>query len=160
MDDRVVTVGEYPRWSGPVAAVAAGVAALAGGAPFTAVLAVDQPNAAFAIDLLLHALAADDARGAIAITRSARVRQPLLGIYPTEALRLAVIRAHDAGPRADGSGASMRAVLEGMPLHRVVVPDEWCRDVDTPADAAHFGISLPDPAPTDRTLVAMAVSGG
>jgi hypothetical protein len=51
------------------------------------------------------------------------------------------------GTRSDGRGSSMRAVLERMSLVEVAMPDAWCRDIDTPADAADFGVALPLPVP-------------
>jgi hypothetical protein len=75
------------------------------------------------------------------------IRQPLLGVYRSDELRAAVSAVNGTGTRGDGRGASMRAVLERMPLLEVEMPDAWCRDIDTPADAADFGVALPLPAP-------------
>ena len=146
-DPRVGVARETPRWSGPVASLAAGLAAIEESAPYTVVLAADLPSAAPAVHRLL-ALAERATRagapsdGMIAVAGGG-IRQPLLGVYRSDWLRAAVTAVAGADTRSDVRGASMRAVLERMPLHEVEMPDEWCRDIDTPADAAEFGVMLP-----------------
>jgi molybdopterin-guanine dinucleotide biosynthesis protein A len=144
---RVRVARESPRWSGPVASLAAGLAAIDASAPYTVVLAADLPSAAPAVQRLL-ALAGRATRagapgeGLVAVAGGG-IRQPLLGVYRSDRLRAAVSAVVGGEPRTDGRGASMRAVLERMALHEVEMPDEWCRDIDTPADAAEFGVMLP-----------------
>ena len=138
---------ESPRWSGPVASVAAGLDAIESSAPFTVVLAADLPAAAPAVQRLL-ALAGSTARagaagrGLVAVAGGG-IRQPMLAVYRSDRLRAAVSAVNGTGLRGDGRGASMRAVLERMQLLEIEMPDAWCRDIDTPADAADFGIALP-----------------
>lgn len=142
---RVRVARETPRWSGPVASLAAGLAAIDASAPFTVVLAADLPSAAPAVQRLLElaeGATGSDAGGIVAVDGGG-IRQPLLAVYRSDRLRDAVAAVVESAARSDGRGASMRAVLERMPLHEAEMPDEWCRDLDTPADAAHFGVILP-----------------
>jgi molybdopterin-guanine dinucleotide biosynthesis protein A len=133
-------VDESPRFGGPVAAIAAGLAAL-DGEPWTLVLAGDLPAVGSAVPLLLSAFAGPRFPGAVdgvvATDAGGRV-QPLLGLYRTDALE----RALRALPSVDG--ASMRSLLSPLVLAAISVPDAFCADVDTPEDALHFGLSLPD----------------
>lgn len=141
LDPRIRVVREQPRWAGPVAAIAAGLAGLDDRPePVTVVLAGDLVDPAPAVSALLaYGPVGDD--GVVAIDPD-RVRQPLLAIYRTEALRSAV-SAVGAIARASGRGPSMRAVLERLELHELPLPAVWCADVDTPDDAARHGIVLP-----------------
>jgi molybdopterin-guanine dinucleotide biosynthesis protein A len=146
-DPRVGVARESPRWSGPVASLAAGLAAIEESAPYTVVLAADLPSAAPAVErLLAHAgratFAGAPGEGLVAVSGGG-IRQPLLGVYRSDRLRAAVSAVVGAESRSDGRGGSMRAVLERMPLQEVEMPEAWCRDIDTPADAADFGVTLP-----------------
>jgi molybdopterin-guanine dinucleotide biosynthesis protein A len=152
-DSRVRVAHESPRWSGPVASLAAGLDAIESSAPFTVVLAADLPAATPAVQRLLAlagrtagSAAAAGGVGLVAVAGGG-IRQPLLAVYRSDELRAAVSAVNGTGTRSDGRGASMRAVLERMPLLEVAMPDAWCRDIDTPADAADFGVALPLPAP-------------
>lgn len=139
---RVRYVDETPRFGGPVAAIAAGLASL-DGQPWTLVLAGDLPEVGSAVPLLLAAFgrprfpAAVD--GVVAADGGGRV-QPLLGLYRTTALE----RALHALPAIDG--ASVRALLSPLVLAAITVPDACCADVDTPDDVRRCGLSLPDGA--------------
>ncbi|MDQ0892641.1 molybdenum cofactor guanylyltransferase [Agromyces ramosus] len=152
-DSRVSLAEETPRWSGPVAALAAGLTAIESSSPFTIVLAADLPSASPAVERLLG-LAGDatahgsHAEGVVAVAGGG-IRQPLLAVYRSDRLRAAVAAVVESAARRDGRGASMRAVLERMPLLEAVMPEEWCRDLDTPDDAAHFGVTLPAHATPD-----------
>lgn len=144
VDRRIRVVREEPRFAGPVAAIAAGLAGLDDHPEaLTVVLAGDLVDAAPAvIALLAHRAAGAD--GVIAVDPDA-VRQPMLAVYRTTALTAAVsavVSAVGLGD-ADGRGPSMRAVIERLELRALPLPASWCADVDTPADAARHGILLP-----------------
>jgi molybdopterin-guanine dinucleotide biosynthesis protein A len=128
---------EEPAWSGPVAALAAGLDVVEVAAPWTLVLACDVPRAPEAVQALLAGDGDGERRdGLLAIDSDGR-RQPLLGLYRTGALetRLAALRAD--GPLA---GLSLRRLLDGLDLLEVPVPDELCADVDTADDAERLGV--------------------
>lgn len=79
----VKVTAEEPAFSGPVAAIAAGVSALAGEASAqTAVLAVDAPESGQLIPDLIDALGSADA----AAVRSDDHLQPLCAVWDTAAL--------------------------------------------------------------------------
>lgn len=148
-DPRIVLVAEEPRWAGPVAALAAGLSAFgADASAVTVVLAADLVDPAAGVAALL-------ARASDAMSRNGAVdgvvgvdpggsRQPLLAAYRTRPL-LEAVGAVSLPVAASGShGASMRAVLDRLRLEPVPLSWVTCADVDTPADAAHHGISLRD----------------
>jgi len=129
--DGVQVVQEDPPFGGPVAAIAAGVAALGAAgrdAPeLVLVLACDMPFAARAIPALLAAASADpDALGAWGVDGDGR-EQPLLAVYRAGLLgeRLAELAA------AGGlTGRSMRELTAGLAM--VAVPVAWAAaDADT-----------------------------
>lgn len=143
------TVEDPPR-SGPAAAVAAGVAALAaaargGGvspAPWTVVLGVDTPRAEQAVQALLAAREGDGGAlvdgatsfdGAWLVDGEGR-EQPLVAIYRTSALA-----AHAEG---DLIGASLRRLVGGLAM--IAVPDTagLSRDLDTWDDARFWKETL------------------
>ena len=130
----VTQTEEEPRWAGPAAAVAAGLHNLRHRrAEHTVVIAADMPRVPGAVALLLDALD-DDHEGVIAVD-STGIRQQLLGVYRTSALRQAVAAAGSAN-------AAMRSVTGMLHLRELVIPDDLCADVDTPADAIENGIEL------------------
>ena len=133
---------EEPRRAGPVAAVVAGLAAL-GDAPehVTVLLAADLVDPGPAVARLLAVTG--DAHDAVVAVDPTGARQPLLAAYRTGALRAAVDAV--ASGRTTGRGPSMRAVLDRLSLLELPQPAAWCADVDTPDDAARYGIRLPDP---------------
>lgn len=142
-DGRVPPAGalltrEEPAWSGPVAALAAGLAVVGDPAPWALVLACDLPRAPEAVAALLAGGAEDDEHrdGRLAVDSDGR-RQPLLALYRTDALRTRL-----GGLRADGplEGLSLRRLLDGLDLLEVPVPDELCADVDTVDDADRLGV--------------------
>ncbi len=118
----VVWTREDPPGGGPVAGLAAGLAALAE-VDFAAVLAVDQPGVtASTVDRLRAAIG--DGAGAVLVAGGHL--QWLAGVWRTSALRAAM--------PAEPEGASLRSVLR--PLAPVEVPARpgEADDVDTPED--------------------------
>jgi len=142
--DGVIRTLEDPPHGGPVAGVAAGLAALREPAPAVLVLACDLPGAAGAVPRLLAAAAdgitwpggprpagaADRVDGVVVRDRAGR-EQWLLGVYSAAGLerRLAALAA--GGGLRD---APVRALVEDMCLMSLEAPDEAVRDVDTWAD--------------------------
>ncbi|MEJ7648424.1 MAG: NTP transferase domain-containing protein [Nakamurella sp.] len=153
----VLLVREDPPFSGPVAALAAGLAALysavppapsparsaggsparsAGGSPkqsstaaWLLVLAADQPTIGDSVRILLGAGRASD--GVIGIDGSGR-RQPLAALYRAAAVR--DLLNSNSSPRRLMDLAAMLALAE------VFLGDRL--DVDTVEDARHFGVRL------------------
>lgn len=132
---------EEPRWAGPVAALAAGLGAVADPSPWTLVLACDLPRAPEAVRALLEGgprtWGEDD--GTVAVDGTGR-RQPLLAFYRTDALARRLDDLWGEGPLTD---LSLRRVLAGLTLAEASVADELCADVDSPADLARLGVERP-----------------
>lgn len=125
----VVRVQEDPPFAGPAAAIAAGLAALGGDvAERVVVLAADVPRAGEAVPALLAALDEHPASDGAVARSSDGHRQPLLAVYRSNALRLA-LAAHE--PLANGS---VMRVIAGLRLVEVDLPDDVLADVDTPDD--------------------------
>lgn len=126
----VVRTREDPPLGGPVAAVAAGLAAVTDPEPWTLVLACDLVRPEHGAALLLDAAgaASDDVDGFVAVDEDGR-RQPLLALYRSDALRAAV-RA-----LGDPTGAAVRRLTADLRLVEVPLPTALCADVDEPADA-------------------------
>jgi len=135
LPSEVAVVREDPPYSGPYAAVAAGLAALDADTTVVLVLAGDLLDPAPLLPRLLtalrgprHADAAPSTAPEAAVTLDAEGRrQPLLAAYRVDPLLAGI-----AG--VDPYGRAAYALLDGL---RVVdVPDvgEHSRDVDTPAD--------------------------
>lgn len=134
-----LVVREEPRFSGPAAALAAGLAALGTGAEAILVLACDIPRAAAVVPMLQARLErSPDADGAIALDEG-RV-QYLAALYRAAALAAAV------AARPGLAGLSMRQLVEPLRLDPVTVPAGTTADIDTWEDAARFGV----PAPGER----------
>ncbi|GAA1356546.1 hypothetical protein GCM10009636_26030 [Arthrobacter koreensis] len=137
-----VLVREDPPFSGPAAAVGAGIAALGGfsagsGAPrrpWTFVLACDMPDAARAVPVLLGAADEDPSCSVIAVDGAGKT-QPLAGLYRTDALLEAV-----AGGPATLANLSMFSMLARVQWREVAVPEGSTADVDTWDDAVKWGI--------------------
>lgn len=127
-----LTTREVPAYSGPVAAIGAGLAALgADRAGAVVVVAADVPRAAEAVPELVDALHRHpDADGVVPL--SGGRRQPLLAIYRT-ALLVQVLAA--AEPLAD---RSVTSVVNTMDLHEIELPADVVADVDTPADLSRL----------------------
>jgi molybdopterin-guanine dinucleotide biosynthesis protein A len=133
-DERISRTEEVPRWGGPAAALAAGLSNLhISPAPHTVVIAADMPHVVVAVALLLDAVD-DSADGVIAVDSMGR-RQHLLGVYRSSALRRATAEA-------GSTNAAMRGITGAMALHELVIPDELCADIDTPADAVAHGVDV------------------
>lgn len=158
---------EDPPFSGPAAALAAGMAALAaaddegpglGQAPLTLVLACDMPLVSGAVAALLadqaghsgagasNGTAFDGARsggagstGSVAVSADGRT-QPLVGLYGTAALQRSV---DDAARRGALVGGSVFGLLASLELRSVLVPPGSTDDVDTWDDADALGIPRP-----------------
>lgn len=132
-------VVEDPPFGGPAAAVAAGLSAIAATAEpaaYVVVVPCDVPRIDQAVARLLNALDhSDPDRGTIAVDASGR-EQYVVAAYPQAALREATTGTDGV---AGATGGSMRALVSGLRLRPVELGD-LARDVDTPEDAAYFGI--------------------
>jgi molybdopterin-guanine dinucleotide biosynthesis protein A len=127
---------ERPPGGGPVAGVAAGLGAVLAelpDLPWVVVLAGDQPFAAEGVPALLAARTdgaddADDADGAVdavvGVDGEGR-DQPLLAAYRPVALA--------AQLTGEVAGRSMRSLLAGLTVRRVVLPPRSCLDIDDAA---------------------------
>ncbi|MFY1635414.1 molybdenum cofactor guanylyltransferase [Solwaraspora sp. WMMB335] len=144
----VLVVREQPPGAGPVAATAAGLAAVepavdsavgpgAGSAPeLVALLAADLPLlTARAVDQLIRTVRQQPVDGALYVDDTGR-RQLLCGVWRTARLRDAITRL--AAQRVgDVTGASMRSLLCGLDVAEVTWRDDgpppWF-DCDTEQD--------------------------
>lgn len=129
---------ERPERGGPVAGVAAGLAALPGDPGVVVVLAGDQPFAGYAVRRLVDALTlGDPGLDAVCATGDDRP-QLLLAAYRAAALRRAL------------TGADLRrGVYRTMAALRVAtlrVPELAALDIDTPADLARARAHAADPS--------------
>lgn len=148
---------EEPRWSGPVAAIAAGLDAV--GKPpaaWTLVLACDLPRAPEAVAALwagggaslVGGGAVDEGAsvdGLIAIDDEGR-RQPLLALYRTSGLDDRIRTLAQDGAL---DGLSVRRLLAPLELLEVPVASGLCADVDTPDDLERLGVDWPRSRSTD-----------
>lgn len=120
----VVTVSEYPRWGGPCAAIAAGLAALGDDATDVLVLAADlaHPEAAVTSLLALRAgvLADDDGHP-----------QWLLSRAPLHVLRDRLAELEAEGGAA---GRPARAIVGELGLPLVAAPAHAVADIDVQDD--------------------------
>lgn len=118
---------EDPPGAGPVAALAAGLAALPPEPEAdVAVLAADLPGLSTSTVDRLRA-ARGNADGAVLVDATGR-RQWLTGVWRAEALRAAL--------PAQTAGASVRATLGGLDVVEVAAAGAEAADVDTPDDLA------------------------
>lgn len=123
---------EQPPGGGPVAGLAAGLAALPDDVEVVGVVAGDAPFAAAAVHRLTgalgggEALVGQDPRGR---------RQPLLGAYRVAALRRAL-----AG--APAAGRAVHDVLAALAVRTAAVDDREALDLDTPDDLARAAALL------------------
>lgn len=150
LPEGVRSAREDPPFSGPAAAIAAGVDELAGSAAeYTAVLACDMPYARTAMQYLLTATAslartgkgaaASDADGVMAQDGMAKL-QPLAALYKTAALTEAVRQRREGG---GVTGMSVFRLVASLQVVPVTVAAPATRDVDTWDDARTFGIDGP-----------------
>ncbi|MDQ0679942.1 molybdopterin-guanine dinucleotide biosynthesis protein A [Arthrobacter pascens] len=161
----VISCREEPPFAGPAAAVAAGLAALAGSGavrPLTLVLACDMPNVGMAVHALREALQlhgpprernaphppvssrgpqALGPDGVMAVSADGR-RQPLVGFYSTPALERSM---QDLRSRGALTNSSMTALLASLDVQLVTVPAGSTDDVDTWDDAAALGVASQEP---------------
>ncbi|MFL6098949.1 MAG: NTP transferase domain-containing protein [Actinomycetales bacterium] len=144
LERSVTWAREQPPGGGPLAALAAGLAALPGPAPdWLVLLAGDQPFAADGVPLLLAAaVAAADTDAVLGVDRGGR-DQPLLAAYRSGAVRAAL------EPLARAvAGHAMAWLLDRMRVHRLALPDSVTLDVDDPASLARARAAL-GARPTD-----------
>ena len=131
----VPTVLEDPPDGGPVAGLAAGLAALGATGGLVVVLACDVPRAGRALPALLEAASDPDADGARLVSRDGHP-QHLVAAYRASALA----RAFADLPEA--RGASMRRLLSGLRLVDVPDTDDAAADADTWADVERLDVEL------------------
>lgn len=126
----VSAVLEDPPFGGPVAGLAAGLAAIPDreGAPLIAVLACDAPRAGRAIPALLEAVSRAPESDGARLVDAAGNHQHLLAVYRAASLRRALARADRRG---GVRGASMRALVADLRLSDVADPDGLGLDADT-----------------------------
>jgi molybdopterin-guanine dinucleotide biosynthesis protein A len=118
---------EQPRGGGPVAALAAGLAALPGDPDEVVLLAADLVGVTTAtVDRLRAAISAD---GAVLCDAGGR-RQWLIGAWRTASLRAALPDAPE--------GRSLRSTLSGLSVADVPELPGESEDVDTQADLARY----------------------
>lgn len=142
---RVLFTREEPLYAGPVAAIAAGLAALPpehGGAPgWVAVVAADLPQAGGAVAALLEAASAEpDCDGFLGEDADGR-SQPLLSLLRRGPLASAL----DALARDGGlANRPMKHVVARLGLLPLRLPPGSSADVDTWDAARRWGIESPD----------------
>jgi molybdopterin-guanine dinucleotide biosynthesis protein A len=130
--DGHVLVSELPRWSGPCAAVAAGIEALADGSVGGPVGTSGRDVVVLPADLADPALALDALRRlpAAGVLRDGDGRpQWLVARAPFDVLRA---RLRELGPEL--SGLSARALLGVLPVSDLAAPPLATSDIDRPRD--------------------------
>lgn len=141
----VLQTMEEPPGGGPVAGIAAGLAALAvrgEPAPWTLVIAVDQPEAAHAtIDLLRAATDAGPDVDMVCPQDETGHPQWLLAAYRTPALTAAL------RPWGTGHSVAVRRLVAG--LRSTLVETTHVGDVDTWEDHARWQARVETPPPGD-----------
>jgi molybdopterin-guanine dinucleotide biosynthesis protein A len=141
----ILRTREDPPYSGPSAAIAAGVRTLthASTTPseFTLVLACDMPHVDLAVPSLLGAMSEHPSSdGAIAIDAEGR-RQPLAALYGTDRLA-AILLARLASDTLESLPVS--TLIRDLALIPVDVPAGATSDVDTWDDATRLGAIAPE----------------
>lgn len=147
----VALVREDPPFGGPVAGIAAGLAGLDGTgctASWVLVTACDHPAArraaatlfSAAADMFLSSMSLPEEIDLIAPVDSTGHVQNLFALYRRAALRAALTRVEG------GHNVSVRRLVAGLATHSPVLPDGLLDDVDDPAAAARWGITVPDSA--------------
>lgn len=127
----VRVVAEEPPFSGPVAAITAGVRELAEGDPsaMTAILAVDAPDSPELLDVLVDSLT--DGVDAAVVTSNGR-RQPLCAVWDTDSLHRRIDSLDSVVNRAAKLLYEESKIME-------VAGDGAERDYDTLAELAEYG---------------------
>lgn len=146
----VLHAREDPPFSGPAAAIAAGLAALSRNRlpmPFTLVLACDMPRVNRAVPALVEACAAEagleeQGFGGVAAVSPDGRRQPLAALYSTALLQKNADEMASLGKLTNGS---VRALLANLDVVAVPVPAGSTDDVDTWADAEALGMERAQP---------------
>lgn len=151
--DRLRWTLESPRFAGPVAALAAGLAALrrdpAGDAPWVALLAADLPRAREALAPLAAAAAAEPEADVVLAEDDGGRAQPLLALYRRGPLERILAELDDDGGLADRPLRHLVARLTVLPLR---LPPGLADDVDTWSAAERWGIRRPEgPGSVDAT---------
>ena len=131
----VLTVLEDPPDGGPVAGLAAGLAALRAPSDLVVVLACDVPRAGAALPGLRAAAAQVGVDGARLISADGHP-QHLVGVYRSSVLAAAVART------APLHGAAMRMLLAGLTLVDVPDPDDAAADADTWSDVERLDAEM------------------
>lgn len=136
----IAVTREDPPYGGPVEAVAAGMRLLGEPAGWTLLLAGDLPGAEAAVARLLAADPEEADDGVCLLDPDGRL-QWLLGCYRTAALRARL------ADRGDPPLTAMHRLLGPLRLRGIDPGDASVADIDTPADAARWGVDLPPPLP-------------
>lgn len=144
LPDSVLRAREDPPFSGPVAAIAAGLIALARASEeasdATLVLACDMPHVSRAVPLLVQTWAElPHVDGVIAVDADDRL-QPLAAVYSTPRLLSALEQRQRAGSLIS---LPMFRLIDGFQLEQVHVLDEGTADIDTWDDVARLGATEP-----------------
>lgn len=130
---------ENPPFGGPVAGIAAGMAALsASESPWVLVLAGDLPEAPAAVAALQRAVGDEPGVDAYAALASDGWRQPLLAFYRRESLAAALAGLDNV------RDVSVRRLVAGLRFCEVPLADRLVGDVDDPTTARSYGIEVPD----------------
>ncbi|MFV0428326.1 MAG: molybdenum cofactor guanylyltransferase [Arachnia sp.] len=124
----VIRTVEDPPGTGPAAGLVAGLKAITGQAPWTLVLACDQPGVADFVPVILAARGPAEGYCADA----GHGWQWLSAVYRSDALQAAVAGFGDPRNR------SVRSLVSRLRLDRVPVTDAAVRDIDTPDDLAYW----------------------
>lgn len=142
---RLIYTREEPRYAGPVAALAAGLAALSavpGEQPgWVAVIAADLPRPADAVAALLEAAAAEPGGDGILGEDQDGRAQPLLSLVRRAPLAEALDALFAEGGLANRPLRHLIARLSLLPLR---LPPHSSSDVDTWDAARRWGIQGPD----------------
>ena len=149
----VTWVREDPPFGGPVAAIAAGLPALAG-TEWVLLLAGDLVHPGDVVRRLHDAVAqagardvkstvGDDLAKAV-VFRAGDRAQWLAGAYRVEAVRAALAAI------GEPSGAAAHRLLGGLPVRWIPDEDGITADIDTPADLERARAALADPSVHDE----------
>ena len=149
----VTWVREDPPFGGPVAAIAAGLPALAG-TDWVLLLAGDLVHPGDVVRRLCVAVAeagAGDVRSTVGddlaeaiVFRAGGRAQWLAGAYRVEAVRAALATI------GEPSGAAAHRLLGGLPVRWIPDEDGITADIDTPADLERARAALADPSVHDE----------
>jgi molybdopterin-guanine dinucleotide biosynthesis protein A len=133
---------EHPPGGGPVAGLAAGLAALPEGVDVVVLLAGDLPLAGPAVPRLTAALHGSADQAVVGVDPGGQV-QPLLAAYRVAPLRALL----QSGDGTDLAGRSLRWLLGRLVVGRLPVSAHEALDLDTPADLDTAIRLVADPPP-------------